>query len=128
MRDAGERLYVDSVTIVNRTKAGTNDRGGPKYTESRLTMRCSMQPLGDTGRRQDRETDHSRLAGSASWRCWFSAREADRAGAVYPFVRPGDAIEFNGVLHIARGIPIPQRRDRDGTVISWSVDVDGVDS
>jgi hypothetical protein len=128
VRDTGERQYRDTVTIVTRTKKQTTERGGSLYTESRSDIRCSMQPLGDTGRRQDRDTSSGVLSGQSSWRCWFSAREAFDAGLVNPFVRSGDAIEWNGIKFVVRGKPIPQRRDRDGSTLTWSVDVDGIES
>lgn len=127
MRRPTGRLIKDTVTIYRRLDQATNSRGeaAVAYPPTGVDVAASFQSLGDTGRRQDRSESGNRLGGRESWRIHMAATDLAATTLDTPYVRVGDRLEFNGQMYIARGHLIPQRRASDGTILSYSVDVDG---
>ena len=127
MRRPTKRLQRDVVVLYHRSDTATTGRGAVSPTWSTgLPVKASFQPLGDTGRRMDRSGAQMRLGGEDSWRVWFAVDDARAAGLEVPYCKTGDRIEYAGRSYIVRAQPIPQRREHGGTVLSYSVDVDGV--
>jgi hypothetical protein len=99
-----------------------------EYAEA-VSLRGAMQPLGDTGRRQDRFDEQSRLGSIEGWRLFVRAEALAEAGLSYPWCKRGDVVEradMPGLRHSCRGGPVSQALGDDGSPVLWSVDLDGV--
>lgn len=125
MRQPTDRLKHDVARLFPRSDSGSDADGHfvPDYHDSGIAVRCSVQPIGDTGRRMAREDENLRLSSLTSLRVFIAQEQADEAGLTHPFVREGDRVVFNDLAYVSRGEPLPHRRDR-GAIASWMFDMD----
>ena len=126
MRTPSERMRKNTLTLRRRTPTTPGTRPGHAGYTAVATLPCSIQPLGDTGRRQDARDEHLRQGSEDSLRVFVTAEDADAAGLVFPWAEAGDVARIGpgDRDYRIRGEPIPQRFADDGGVLSWSLDVD----
>lgn len=124
MRPPSDRMRKNVVTLSHRPDPAPGTRPVASTPVEVLTLPCSFQPLGDTGRRQDRRDEHLRLGSEDSWRLFITADAV--AELDFPWAHAGDVARFQGRDYTLRGQPVPQRFDEDGSVLSWSLDIDGI--
>lgn len=126
MREFSDRHALSTVRLYRRTPPASGRVAADSYADP-VTLTGSFQPLGDTGRRQDRFDEHLRMGSVEGWRFMVSHSVVLAAGLAEPWCRVGDVIEFRGSRYASRGKPIVQVEDRDGSPLEWSVDLDGID-
>lgn len=125
MRPFSSRMQKNVGTLYRR--GATSARVSADSWLPAATFACSFQPLGDTGRRQDRHDEHMRMGERDSWRVF--AREGDldaEALDALTMASVGDRIDIGGRPYSLRGRPLPQAHSPDGAVLLWSFDVDGI--
>jgi hypothetical protein len=124
MREFSRRMRKNTILIARRTSE-TRRPTGTEFAAA-VPVPCSIQPLGDTGRRQDRFDEQHRLGEVSSYRVFVGASDLAEAGLTVPFGAAADAVRFNGRRYSLRGAPVAQSHDEDGTILSWSFDIDGI--
>jgi hypothetical protein len=124
MREPSPRMRKNTILVARRATE-TRRPTGTEF-EAGVPIPCSIQPLGDTGRRQARYDEQHRLGEISSYRVFVRASDLDDAGLAVPFAAAGDAVQFNGRRYSLRGEPVAQTHDEVGEPLSWSFDIDGI--
>lgn len=126
MREPSARMRKNTVTFRRRSEPVGMRPTADTLETAVVTLSCSVQPLGDTGRRQDRFDEHERLGEISSYRLFVKHSDVLAAGLPIPFAQAADRVVFNTRPYSLRGEPVPQRHDATGEVLAWSLDIDGI--